>query len=284
MIKRQYHCLVAGLPALFPDTSRLASSLAEWKDQLREDLHPDDFLYIRQFFLRFDNHNVYHLLSGNSKVFNPLGNYSREHIEEVMLQLKDEDTNVDNLDFPVYLSGFIRAFKAETPLFPEKSWENQLSQLYFGYLAGSKNAFIREWFGYELDMTNIITAINCRKHQADVRKELVGENEITGKLVRSNARDFGISNEFPYLESILRAAEETDLLEKEKKFDLIRWKYLDDQVFFYYFTIEYIFTYIIKLEMISRWLQLDKPTGEKLFRELLGSMKTSYKFPEEFTI
>ncbi|MBN2763933.1 MAG: DUF2764 family protein [Bacteroidales bacterium] len=284
MIKREYHCLVAGLPALFFDTTRLAATLVEWKEQLKDELHPLDYKLVESYFLRYDNRSIYNILTKKEDLPDPLGNYSRELIEEIIVLLKDEDTDMNSLDFPVYLSRFIRAFQSETPVFPEKSWENQLSQLYYKHLSTIDNPFIRDWYGYESDLTNIITAANCRKHQLDVRNELVGDNEITENLIRSSARDFGISNEFPLLENILRAVEEEDLMEREKKFDLIKWKYLDDEVFFHYFTIEFIFAFIVKLEIISRWLKLDRSTGEEMFRELVGQMKTTYTFPEEFTI
>ena len=33
------------------------------------------------------------------------------------------------------------------------------------------------------------------------------------------------------------------------------------------------FAYLLKLEMIERWVMLDKATGEKTFREIVGAMK-----------
>lgn len=284
MFKREYHCLVAGLPALFFDATRLAASISELKTQLQEELHPSDFQLMKHFFLRYDNRNILNILQGNTSNFDQLGNYSLEHIEEMIGLLKDEDTDISALDFPVYLSEFIRAFKSDTPLFNEMSWENQLTWLYYRHLSMIDNEFIRGWYAFELDLTNIITALNCRKHGLDIKSELIGESEINLNLIKSSARDFGISNEFPFLEEILRAAEESDFMERERKFDLVKWKFLDDRVFFYYFTIEFIFAFIIKLDIISRWLKLDKETGEKMFRELVASVKTSYKFPEEFII
>jgi vacuolar-type H+-ATPase subunit C/Vma6 len=284
MFRREYHCLVAGLPALFFDATRLATSLTELKTQLTEDLYPSDYQLIKKFFLRYDNRNILNILKGNSSLFDPLGNYSLEHVEEIIGLLKDEDTDIFALDFPVYLSKFIRAYKSDSPLINDMSWENQLTQLYYEHLSAVDNDFIREWYNFDLDLTNIITAINCRKHGLDIRQELIGESEINLSLIKSSARDFGLSNEFPFLEEILRAADENDIMERERKFDLIKWKFLDDRVFFYYFTIEFVFTFIIKVDIISRWLKLDKETGEKMFRELISTVKTSYKFPEEFII
>ena len=103
MIKREYHCLVAGLPALFFDTARLAAKLVEWKGQLKEDLHPSDYTLMESYFLRYDNRNIHQLLTGKPGEWDPLGNYSKEQVEEVIDLLKDEDTDPESLDFPLYL-------------------------------------------------------------------------------------------------------------------------------------------------------------------------------------
>ena len=60
-------------------------------------------------------------------------------------------------------------------------------------------------------------------------------------------------------------------------------KWLDDHTFFKTFDIESVFAYLLKLEMIERWVTLDKVTGEQTFRQLVGSMKKgSINALEEF--
>ena len=54
---------------------------------------------------------------------------------------------------------------------------------------------------------------------------------------------------------------------------MLKWKWLDDNTFFKTFDIESVFAYLLKLEMIERWVTLDKARGEKTFRELVGAMK-----------
>ena len=43
--------------------------------------------------------------------------------------------------------------------------------------------------------------------------------------------------------------------------------------FFKTFDIESVFAYLLKLEMIERWVVLDKARGEKTFREIVSVMK-----------
>ena len=88
-----------------------------------------------------------------------------------------------------------------------------------------------------------------------------------------HARDFGLGDTVDYLPDLQRIAEEPDLMAREKKVDLLKWKWLDDNTFFKTFDIESVFAYLLKLEMIERWVTLDKVTGEKTFREIVGAMK-----------
>lgn len=60
---------------------------------------------------------------------------------------------------------------------------------------------------------------------------------------------------------------------REKKVDLLKWEWLEKHTFFKPFGIESVFAYLLKLEMIERWVTLDKTTGEKTFREIVGAMK-----------
>ena len=218
--------------------------------------------------------------SGNKLIDN--GNLSKEDYETIFALVKDDSLNTFERRIPPYLGHFIRQFNDETLGNSGKSLENQLTERYFDYLLQLNSPFITEWYQFEIDVTNILTASSCKKYQLPVEPELIGFGELNEKLIRSSARDFGIGNDFPKLEMILRAIEESDIMEREKKIDLIKWELLDERTFFHYFTIEKIFAYILKLDIIERWINLDKKTGEELFNRLLNDLESSQNFSEEF--
>jgi len=281
-MSREYHCLVAGLPELFFNNDKINFTFPNFKNQLREVLHFKDFRLIESFFWRYDNINVLKLLKNPESGINELGNLSKEDFDEIFSLVKDDALYSFEREIPGYFGEFIHAYKNELPLFRGKDWENQITQLYYKYLSELDNQYIRNWFEFEMNLTNIITAYNCKKHQLTVENELIGNNEITEKLIKSNARDFGISVEFPKLESIINALEENNLVEREKKIDIIKWELLNDWTFFHYFTIEKIFSYTLQIEIIIRWLRLDKETGQELFNNLLSNLEKSYEFSKEF--
>ena len=57
---------------------------------------------------------------------------------------------------------------------------------------------------------------------------------------------------------------------------------IEDATFFDYFTIERIFAFLLKLEMIERWISLDKERGNQLFRSIIESLKNEVQIPAEF--
>jgi hypothetical protein len=57
---------------------------------------------------------------------------------------------------------------------------------------------------------------------------------------------------------------------------------MEDNTFFNYFTIEKIFVFLMKLEMIERWVSLDKEKGNELFRQLIDQLKDEVQIPQEF--
>lgn len=283
-MSRQYYYLVAGLPELLFDDKKLPLGTPEYRNFLQEHLGKEDLALIKSYFWRFDNINILAQLKAGEFQHDPQANLSAELLDELFGFIKDNSPELAAKTAPGYLVKFIEAYKAETPIYNGLSWDIQLSWLYYDYACSQENEFIRNWFTFERNLNNILTAAQCRNYSTEITGQLIGENEITEKLLKSNARDFGLTDEMEYVDRIIKAAEETDLLEQERKIDLLKWEVLDSESFFHYFTIEKLFVFLIKLSLVERWMQLDKETGKKLFYDLVKGMETSFEFPAEFSL
>jgi hypothetical protein len=154
-------------------------------------------------------------------------------------------------------------------------WEDQLAALYYSYASKSSNAFLADWFEFNLNLNNIISAFTCRKYKLNIQHAIIGENELAETIRKSSSRDFGLVGMFDYLDETLRLLEEENLLERERKLDQIRWRYLEENTFFHYFSIEKILSYLIKMQIITRWQPLNKERGGQVFREMIEAMKES---------
>lgn len=271
---RNYYCLVAGLPDLMLEQSKVQTGLAEFKLELEQELHPADYRLVQLLFLPYDHINLMHLLAKQEASFNPMGNYSLSEMED---EIK-EPTN-----FPAYLQTFIQDYKYQGgQMVPE--WENRLLTLYYQEGLQSKNQFMRNWLQFELDLSNLITAINCRKHQLPVEAHLIGENLVTESILRSSTRDFGLSGMWAPYEKVMQQVEKSQLQERELGLDLLKWNFLNDQNTFNYFSVEVVLSFVLKLRMAERWIHLDKETGQRMFQRLVDEMQKSFEFPKEFII
>ncbi len=274
-MKRNYHYLVAGLQDITLDVHKLVFDQLAFREELKNELHPSDYKLTALLFLPFDNANLVTLLTKSGKDFNEKGNFSREHLEE---NIKEP------VDLPEYMTRFIVAYKSKEPVYPDMSPENELATLYYDeMLAQTKNDFLNEWFAFELNIKNILLALNARQYKVPYENQIIGTNHISEAIKKSHARDFGLGNELDYIEDLTAISRKEDIREREQAVDELKWKYLDEAVFFHYFTVERILAFTIKSGMIERWLKVDKEHSNKLFKKLLEELQASYKLPKTFT-
>ncbi len=208
------------------------------------------------------------------------GNYSADELSEYISILR-EGGEISPKEFPVYLSTFITDY-LNTPAESTVLHEDHLAALYYEYAMNCGNKFVSAWFEFNLNINNILVAFTSRKFKWDIASNVVGNTEVCEALRTSSARDFGLSGEVDVFESLVKISEITELVEREKKLDALRWNWMEDAIFFDYFTIERIFAFLLKLEMIERWISLDKERGNQLFRSIIESLKNEVQIPAEF--
>ena len=279
MYNRNYYCLVAGLPDMFFDDSKISESSFAFKNELLDQLHPSDFKLVKLLYLQYDTKNLLNILLKQNQKHFQLANYSAEYLEE---QIKEP------IDISNYLKRFIIAFKKETFDKSTVNSENILLSFYYETMLQTKNKFLENWFRFELNMKNILTAVSCNKYDFDVEKQMIpiiGENEVYNLLSTGIPKVELLSDEVPYADKIIKVAEsEMSISKKEKAYDAIKWEFLDYHTVFHYFSIEKTLSYIVKLNIIERWLVHDKETGKALFEKLINDIKTNYKFTDEFNV
>lgn len=276
----KYYYLVAGLPELTLEDSKLSYTVADFKTELYPALSEDDKKLIDLFYLKFDNANVLKLLKDKDAAIDPRGNYSSEELAEYISQLKDGDEVSDSV-FPSYLSTFISEYFS---LLAEDGflYEDRLAALYYAYAMECRNQFVSSWFGFNLTLNNILVALTARKFKLDIAPLIVGDTEVCEALRTSNARDFGLGTEVDYLEQLVKICETEELVDREKKLDQLRWDWMEEATFFDYFTVERLFVFLLQLEMIERWISLDKEKGNQLFRSIIAALKDEVQIPAEF--
>ena len=160
--------------------------------------------------------------------------------------------------------------------------EDCLAGLYYEYAMRCTNDFVASWFEFNLNTNNVLVALAARKYKLPIASFIVGDTEICQALKTSNARDFGLTTELDYFDQLLKISETDDLVDREKRLDQLRWKWMEDKTFFDYFSIERLYVFLLQLEIIERWISLDKEKGNQMFREIIDSLKGEVRVPSEF--
>lgn len=280
-----YYCLIAGLPEIEFEENKLKIELLKFKEELRESLSQEDYKLIKLFYSKFDNENLLTVLNHDDPQsdpeINPLGELSLEAINETITKVLEEDN--PTLEMP-WFKEFILAKTDNKPLFEGLSWEDQLTLLWQKDLISTKNSFVKSWFKFNLDLTNLLTAINCREHGLDPEKYVIAveDDEISSSLKDSSSKDFGISHLFDQFDEVAKISKEEHMLKRERKIDLLKWNYIEENSFFNYFTVEKVFAYLLKFDIVHRWAKLDKEVGQKMFESLVTKVRDTFEFEDDF--
>jgi len=163
-------------------------------------------------------------------------------------------------------------------------FEHRFYQGLYEFAARHRNTFVRAWFDYRRTARNIILALNGRSHKLDYAPWLVGDDELTQQLATGRGSDFGIGKSSDIFEDYLRAYEQNTVLYRERSYDTLAWKFIDDLNFFQYFSIDKVLGYYAQLLILSRWLSFDVEKGKQVFFDTLSSLRDSFSFPAEFNI
>ncbi|MBW6489711.1 MAG: DUF2764 domain-containing protein [Lentimicrobium sp.] len=275
MFSQNYYYLVAGLPEITLEQGKLQFGTRELREELKNGLSESDYKLFENLLLTYDNDNLLALIQKKNPVNGLEGVYSIAHLAE---ELKEPAR------LRPYMISFILSQQDETRLFPNLSPENELTTLYYTEMLGLKHNFLREWFTFELNLRNVMLVLSAKNHGMPYDNQIINVNEISAIIRRTNARDLGLSSDWSWIEKVMQISETSELLAREKATDTLRWNFLDEINTFNFFSIEVLMAFYIKLGIIERWLRLDKPTGEEMFRQLLGDLQNSYEFPNEFAI
>lgn len=280
---KHYHCLVAGLPEIKLDDTKAPFSLSELKTELKHELSDSDWLVVQWLFRKHDNSNLISFLKNKESELDVLGDFSADDFESFIKILNEEEQPIIP-SLPAYMLKYLASEINEEHNVKEVNKVDILNSLYFAEAVEQKNEFASAWFELQLNVLNILTALNCRKYQLPIENYIVGDNEIAKLLKTNTGRDFGLTGIFDYWDQLVRIADEPDFEKKEKMQDALYWNYLEEKSFFYYFSVERLFVYILQLEIVQRWSVLEEGKGKEVFVKLVEEMKGNVQFSDEFKI
>lgn len=277
IITHNYYDLVAGLPDIFLHDPRVPVTSAAFIEEIYGLVAEEDAQLLNSIRLPFDNKNLITILESRDRDFEPGGNYSQE---QLLHEIKNSDT------LPEYMLILIDAHREGRELFPGLSLEDQLNWLFYDEMTGHENAFIADWFTFELNLRNILAGLNIRTalphlnerasgHDRGLASCIICRNEVAEALLKSNAADFGLVQLTPWIEKVLLFPVQ-DSAEREKSIDQLRWDMLEELTTFTYFQIETILAFCIKSTLVERWITLRPAEGKRRLEMLVGEMTEKF--------
>ena len=276
-----YYCMMAGLPDIELADTHPGITFEELREQCEEQLSPGDAKLVGNYlYLRQDCMNLVRLLKDPNAQIDVWGNYSLEQLRDLITSATELNFNVHR--FPAFMSIFAREYsynKDTKGYFPE---DEILYQFYNYAIKTCSNKFIREWNMLNLNITNILTAMLARKQGWNVADFIKGDGEVQEMIRENKTKDFDLTHEFDYVKSLVQIVDEEDPVKKEKMIDAFKWLWLDEKTFFNPFSLEAVYAYICKLQMLYRWAKLDPETGKETFKQIIENLRGEAQVPEEF--
>ncbi len=268
MFSSSYYALVAGFREYSLDTETKGFDIEEILAEIEEALSTSDMKVVELLYAYYDCENLISRHNGSS-TYNSLGRLSSEEIDE---ELKAPSRLI------APLAKVVRAYASPES---EEAEDFDLSQpfakalmnAYYRCCEASKSRLLREWSKCDRTIRNIVAATLARKQGVAIEAVVVGEDSVTESLLRSSAADFGLRAELPYVEAIVSAvADERNFIEKERKIDNIRWAELSELATFDYFDLNAVIAYLVRANMVARWVALDAKVGREMFDRLVAEL------------
>jgi Protein of unknown function (DUF2764). len=283
MIQNQYYYLVAGLPELLFEADNRKFDFVSVREWLKQNLVGNDLELLNSLSLHYDNENVLSFIS-NSNVFSERGIVPLEVYEDVKANLKL---------FPGYIGDFLTELysekeEEEMPTRDEdeevqkKTVEVGLYNRFYDHVGSYGNEFLLKWFSFDRQLRNILAATNARKLGKEIAPILVGNDAINEALSSSHAPDFGLRGELPLMDKLMPILEITNLFERERRIDMLRWDFIDEGNTFNYFNVDKVLGYLLKAEIIDRWIKIDPAVGDTLLKRYFNDLKGTFDLNAAF--
>lgn len=268
MFATDYYCLVAGLKEYALDAETKGFDAKAIVGEILDSLTAADASQVRLLYGYYDCENIAALRGGRS-AHNPLGNLSHEELVEELKAPKQ---------LPEAIACVLRAYadpEGEDAELVEvtKRFETSLFAAYYDTCRKARSRFMQEWGEFDRTLRNVTAAVTARAAGRPVEEVTVGGGDVVEQLQRSSAADFGLRGELSYIDALIAAVnDEANLVEKEHKIDLIRWREVTELSTFDYFDINAILSYLVRIGIVARWSQLDAVRGREMFERLIAEL------------
>lgn len=269
----KYHCLIAGLPELDLASRKAWVSSKDFRSQLEQELHPDDFGMVRLLFMKLDNDHLVDFIEHGSFNRREASNFSQEDFQHQVDQF-DAILPEDDL-LPSYMVEVLGQYQQPESSLDRVEVETAVADLYFDYIMEHGNDFLKDYTRFEYNMSNLLAYVEAGNHAMDPWKSIAGDTTFVKHLREDSSVTMAASAGFEMFNEITCYAELPFLSEKEMRYDEVRWRMIEEMVFFDEFTINSVLGYLMKILLVERWTRLEKGAGEEKLRGMVDAARNA---------
>ncbi|MCD6566881.1 MAG: DUF2764 family protein [Bacteroidales bacterium] len=260
-----YYCQIAALPELKFDPLNGSLALEEFLSEVSPSLQPNHLNWL----------NMLLMAQGHNSVLNYFTNGSTETETTLPYRLdwfnpKSEQFNL----LPAYMQRFSEKFWQKRSDYKILEMEMGLLDEYYRYLRQSGNGFIEKWATYELNLRNYLTAKKCEEFSISKQTQLVSSDDFVERLVEFPTNHKEIQIEWPLSAIIDEILKNDNLLNREIALDQLKWNLIDEMNLFFYFSIEIILGYALKLIIQNRWKRIYQSEETTSYEEIYENIWT----------
>lgn len=242
------------LPRLSLDYEKLPINRESFESRVYTDLAAQDIGIYKLLKYRIDNVNLIHVLKLGLKA-DLSGVFNLEELSQGVRYSQG---------LPEYMHTFLVRLDSSSKIEPEDIlWDE-----YIKYVSG-KNKFLHDYFEFDRNLRNVTNAILLKKYdQAYSEKIVSSDNYVSETIISSNAPDFGLTDDMPFISEIREIIEREDYHGLERFLDILRFDIIDEFNRFSEFSLENVLGYSLQLAICERWQSLSVDEGQKRFDAL----------------
>jgi hypothetical protein len=272
----KYYYLVASLPDLSLEKKHSKLNPDEIYENIVQNLEEQDHKFLRLFLLQNDLRNLVNLFSGNYRFSKPYpdfftpSNFSEEQINELHYHLDE---------MPSFIVRLLEEKEDEFRSLDPGRIELLFFNAYYQQCLQSENNYIKRYFEFDLGLRNIIAGLNCKKYNQKLADHILDDYATSKAILKSNAKDFGLSDYFPYITKIQELIDAGDVIKLENFVEELRWNYIEEITSASFFDIDIILGYTTKLLMIKRKTQFRPEEGSERVISLMTETMKKLEIP-----
>ncbi len=151
--------------------------------------------------------------------------------------------------------------------------KEKIGQEFYKEVLAHGNAFIRDFFQFDLNVRNAKVRYLNQALGRDPLKDVLSMADPDAEE-KGNEVEEPEFKEAARLQSIL---EGRDILARERGIDDLYWDKIDELTLFDYLNFDKILAFVVKMMIIRRWLLLDEQTGREMFKRLVDEIRGTFK-------